>query len=219
VHIVLIGAPGAGKGTQAVTMADDLKLTHVASGDMFRSAIQRATPRGLEAKAYMDRGELVPDDLTVAMVMERLDEPDVANGTILDGFPRTVAQAQALDQALQANGSKVERAIYLQVPDEELLRRLSGRWLCRVCQTSYHEVFKPPRVQGKCDREGGELYQREDDTLETAKRRLQVYFDQTMPVIDYYRQQGVLDKVDGSKEIGEVRKSINEVVRRHQGRV
>jgi len=200
-------------------MADDLKLTHVASGDMFRSAIQRATPRGLEAKGYMDRGELVPDDVTVAMVMDRLAESDVANGTILDGFPRTLAQAQALDRELRARGSKVDQAIYLAVPNEELLRRLSGRWLCRVCQTSYHEVFKPPREPGKCDREGGELYQRDDDTLETAKRRLEVYFDQTMPVIDYYRQQGALDEVDGAKEIGQVRKSINEVVRRRQGRV
>jgi len=218
-HIVLIGAPGAGKGTQAGTMAADLKLTHVASGDMFRSAIQRATPLGLEAKAYMDRGELVPDDVTLAMVMERLAEPDVANGTILDGFPRTVAQAEALDRALGANGSKVAQAIYLSVPDEELLRRLSGRWLCRVCQTSYHEVFNPPREPGKCNREGGELYQREDDTLETARRRLQVYFEQTTPVIDYYQRRGVLDEVDGSREIDQVRKGINEVVGLRQGHI
>ena len=212
-YIMLIGAPGAGKGTQAVTMAQDLKLAHVASGDMFRSALQRGTPRGLEAKAFMDRGELVPDDVTVAMVIERLQEPDSTEGVILDGFPRTVAQAEALDAALAERGSRVDQAIYLEVDEEELLRRLSGRWLCRSCQASYHEVFNPPRQAGRCDRCGGELYQREDDTLETAKRRLQVYFDQTMPIIDHYRRQGVLDEVDGAQGIEEVRQAILSVVR------
>jgi adenylate kinase len=198
-------------------MANDLGLTHVASGDMFRSAIQRGTTHGLRAKEYMDRGELVPDDVTVAMVIERLFEPDVERGAILDGFPRTVAQAEALDRELHTHGSRVSTAIYLAVPDQELLRRLGGRWLCKVCSASYHELSNPPQKPGRCDREGGELYQREDDTLETAKRRLQVYYEQTTPVIDYYRRQGVLEDVNGGEDIKHVRASINDAVRRRQG--
>jgi adenylate kinase len=215
-YIVLIGAPGAGKGTQAVTMAEDLQLAHVASGDMFRAAVQRGTPTGLQAKAFMDRGELVPDDVTVAMVMERLREPDASKGVILDGFPRTVAQAEALSASLTSAGQKVDQAIYLAVDDGELLRRLSGRWLCRSCGASYHEVFNPPQQAGRCDRCGGELYQRDDDTVETAKRRLQVYFDQTMPIIDFYRREGVLDEVDGAQSIDDVRQAIVNAVRQRR---
>jgi adenylate kinase len=198
-------------------MAKDLELTHVASGDMFRSAIQRGTASGLEAKSYMDRGELVPDDVTVKMVIERLFEPDVEKGAILDGFPRTLAQAKALDREMQNHHSHVSTVIYIAVPEEELLRRLGGRWLCKVCSASYHEVFNPPKESGACDIEGGELYQREDDKLETAKHRLQVYFEQTTPVIDYYRHKGVLEDVDGGQDIKHVRASINDAVRRRKG--
>ncbi|MEA2640553.1 MAG: adenylate kinase, partial [Chloroflexota bacterium] len=190
-YVILIGAPGAGKGTQAIEMKDRFKLAHIASGDMFREAIQKRTLRGLQAKSYMERGELVPDDVTVAMVVERVGQPDCVNGAILDGFPRTVTQAQALDRALAGHNLRVDQVLYLAVAGDELLRRLGGRWLCRVCQASYHEVSNPPKVPGKCDRCGGELYQRDDDNVETAKRRLEVYFEQTTPVVDYYRKQGV----------------------------
>jgi len=216
VYLILIGAPGAGKGTQAAPVAERLGVAHIASGDMFRDAVARGTEQGLEAKAYMDRGELVPDEVTVAMVMERLAAPDAARGVILDGFPRTVAQAEVLDGALERVGKRVDQAIYLAVPREDLLRRLSGRWLCRQCQASYHEVFNPPSQPGRCDRCGGELYQREDDTRETAERRLQVYFEQTTPVIDHYRRRGVLDEVDGDQGIAEVREAILDAVARRR---
>jgi adenylate kinase len=213
-HVILIGAPGAGKGTQAAAMAETFKLAHIASGDMFRDAMARRTFRGLQAKAFVDRGELVPDEVTVAMVIERLGQPDARQGVILDGFPRTVAQAEALDRALAGEGARVDQALYLSVPGDELLRRLAGRWLCRRCQAPHHEVFSPPAQTGTCDRCGGELYQREDDTIETARRRLVVYFEQTTPVIDHYRRQSVLDEIDGSRGIAEVREAILGAVER-----
>jgi len=215
-NIVLIGAPGAGKGTQAQTLAAELGLAHVASGDMFRDAMARRTPLGIEARRYVDRGELVPDDLTVGMVIDRLQEPDAAPGVILDGFPRNVPQAEALDRALKQDRSHLDQAIYLSVRTDELLRRLSGRWLCRQCQASYHEVFNPPKLAGRCDVCGGELYQRADDSIETARRRLDVYFEQTTPIIDYYRKRGVLDEVDGQRSIQEVKEALLAAVRRRQ---
>jgi len=215
-HIVLIGAPGAGKGTQAAALASDLGLAHVATGDMFRDAMARRTPLGVRAKEYVGGGELVPDGITVGMVIDRLGEPDAAEGVILDGFPRNVPQAQALDRALNENGLRVDQAIYMAVDTDELLRRLSGRWLCRQCQASYHEVSNPPAVVGKCDLCGGELYQREDDTIETARRRLDVYFQQTTPVIDYYRGRGVLDQIDGQRSIPEVKAGLLEAVQRRR---
>jgi len=215
-NIVLIGAPGAGKGTQAQTLADSLGLAHVASGDMFRNAMQRRTALGVRAKEYVDRGELVPDEITVGMVIDRLAEEDAAQGVILDGFPRNVPQAEALDAALAENGSSVDQAIYLAVKPDELLRRLGGRWLCRNCQASYHEVFNPPKLPGKCDACGGELYQREDDNIETARRRLDVYFEQTTPIIDYYRERGVLHEVDGEQSIPAVREAMLAVVGRQR---
>lgn len=215
-YIVLIGAPGAGKGTQAATLASELGLAHVASGDMFRDAMARRTPLGIEAKEFVDRGELVPDENTVGMVIDRIGEPDAVKGVILDGFPRNVPQAEVLDRALAEKGLRVDQALYLAVQKDELLRRLSGRWLCRQCQASYHEVFNPPAVAGKCDKCGGELYQREDDSLETAKRRLGVYFEQTTPVIAYYRARGVLDEIDGQQSIPEVREAMLQSVRRRE---
>lgn len=218
-HIVLIGAPGAGKGTQALVIAEELGLAHIASGDMFRDAMARRTLRGLQAKSYVERGELVPDDVTVAMVIERLGQPDAKNGTMLDGFPRNLAQAKALDKALGGHGMNVDQAVYLSVPGDELLRRLSGRWLCRRCQAAYHEMSNPPKAAGSCDRCGGELYQREDDTRETAKRRLEVYFEQTTPVIEYYRSRDVLDELDGDREIEDVRQSILGAIKRRRERI
>jgi adenylate kinase len=215
-HIVLIGAPGAGKGTQAAGLANELGLAHVASGDMFRDAMAKRTPLGVRAKEYVDRGELVPDEITVGMVIDRLGEADATQGVILDGFPRNVPQAEALDRALTEKGLRVDQAIYLAVDNDELLKRLSGRWLCRQCQASYHEVFNPPSVAGRCDRCGGELYQRDDDTIETARRRLDVYFEQTLPIIDYYRGRGVLDQVDGQQSIPAVKAAMEEAVARRR---
>ncbi len=215
-YIVLIGAPGAGKGTQGLQLAADLGLAHVASGDMFRDAMARRTPLGIKAKEFVDRGELVPDPITVGMIIDRLAQPDAAKGVILDGFPRTVPQAEALDRALAERGLRVDQAIYLAVQDDELLRRLSGRWLCGQCQASYHEVFKPPTVAGKCDNCGADLYQRSDDSRETAIRRLGVYFDQTTPVIEYYRGRGVLDEIDGQRSIPEVKQAMLEAVRHRE---
>ncbi len=212
----MIGAPGAGKGTQGVTLAADYGLARVASGDMLREAVARRTLLGIRAKGYVDRGELVPDEITASMVMDRLNEPDAAKGVILDGFPRNVPQAEALDRALAEKGQRVDQAIYLSVAGDDLLRRLSGRWLCSSCQASYHEVFNPPKAAARCDVCGGDLYQRDDDSIETARRRLEVYFQQTTPIIDYYRGRGILDEVNGERTIPEVRQAIREAVERRR---
>ncbi|MSQ23214.1 MAG: adenylate kinase [Chloroflexi bacterium] len=214
-YTVLIGAPGAGKGTQATEVKPEVG-PHLASGDMFRDAMAEGTPLGVRAKAYVERGELVPDEVTVAMVLERLGRSDCAVGALLDGFPRTLGQAEALDRELGKNSKRVDQALYLAVPEDELIRRLSGRWICRVCQTPYHEVSQPPKTAGICDKCGGELFQRVDDTIETAQKRLGVYFDQTAPLIDYYRARGVLDEVDGSLDVGRVRDQVLAAVRRRK---
>jgi len=207
-QIILVGAPGAGKGTQAASLAADLQIAHVASGDLFREAVKAGTPLGLQAKGYMDKGELVPDDVTIGLVLERLKEPDAANGVILDGFPRTRRQAEALDDALKVSGRQIDRVVYLAVPEEVLLGRLSGRWICRDCSRSYHELFNPPTTPGACDACGGKLYQREDDKRETALRRLEVYFKDTAPLIDYYRERGMLVDVDGDQSVDDVRRDL-----------
>ena len=211
-YIVLIGAPGAGKGTQATRLREFLNLPHVASGDLFRENLKNQTELGLKAKAYMDRGELVPDDVTIAMVMERLGRPDCANGALLDGFPRTIAQAEALDRALAATGRKISVVPYIAVPDEALVERLSGRWLCRTCGESYHTLFNPPRRAGVCDKDGGELCQRDDDKPETVRNRLKVYWQQTSPLIDYYRRRGVLVEVNGDQAIEAVEADLKAAV-------
>jgi len=208
VNVVLMGPPGAGKGTQAGTVADLVGITHVASGDLFRDAARNGTDFGRLAQTYMDRGELVPDDLTVSMVMARLQEPDCRNGFVLDGFPRTVNQAQALDEKLTREGRRIDKVIDLRVPEDVLLARLSGRWLCKTCHTSYHTLFSPPSVEGVCDRCGGELYQRVDDREETARHRLEVYFAETAPVLDYYRRAGILTEVRGDRAVGEVTEAL-----------
>jgi adenylate kinase len=218
-HLVLIGAPGAGKGTQAASLARELQLAHIASGDMFRDAMARGTPRGLAAKAFVERGELVPDEITVGMVTDRLSRDDAKRGSILDGFPRNIAQADALDHALAVSGSKVDQALYLAVSREELLRRLAGRWLCRTCGASYHEVFSPPKQPGRCDQCDGDLYQREDDTRAIAERRLEVYFRETEPLIDFYRSHGILDEVNGEGTIADVQDGMLDAVRRRNGAI
>jgi adenylate kinase len=208
VYIILLGAPGAGKGTQAVMMAEKLKLVQVASGDLFRKALQRETALGKKAKAYMEKGQLVPDEITIQMVLERLAAPDVKNGAILDGFPRTLKQAKALDKALAKQSKAIDRAVYIKVSEGELLKRLGGRWICRDCQAPYHEIDSPPKVAGRCDRCGGELYQRADDKPETVKKRLEVYFKETSPLIDYYKKAGKLLEINGEGDAAAVNQRI-----------
>ena len=206
-YLILLGPPGAGKGTQAERLEKELHLPHVASGDLFRENLKNETELGLLAKEYMDKGDLVPDDVTIAMVQERLQRPDCDQGAILDGFPRTQAQAQGLDRMLADAGRRLDGVLYIAVPDEELVHRLSGRWICRQCQTPYHSVFGPPAKEGVCDACGGELYQRDDDKPKTVRARLEVYHQQTAPLIDYYRQAdlvrqaGPLVEVDGAGDI------------------
>jgi adenylate kinase len=196
-YIILLGAPGAGKGTQAAYVARELKLVHVASGDLFRQALQREDDLAKQAKSYMEKGMLVPDELTVRMVLERLAADDCRGGVVLDGFPRSLGQARALDKNLARQGKAIDGVVYIKVSEEELIRRLGGRWICRQCQAPYHAAESPPKVAGKCDRCGGELYQRSDDTPETVKNRLEVYARETAPLIDYYTGQSKLIEVDG----------------------
>jgi adenylate kinase len=206
--LVFLGAPGAGKGTQAAIVAQKLGLAHIASGDLFRQAADKGTKLGKLVKAYMDKGALVPDEVTIKLIAERLNEPDCRTGCVFDGFPRTTEQARALKKMLASRGEAIDKAIYIEVAEKELLKRLSGRWICRKCQTSYHEVTSPPKIPGKCDKCGGELYQRSDDTEETIKERLKVYFVQTAPVLDYYQAEGKLVAVDGNLGIEEVSERI-----------
>jgi len=211
-YLILLGPPGAGKGTQAEQLEKELHLPHVASGDLFRENLKNETELGLLAKTYMDRGDLVPDDVTIAMVRRRLQRPDCAQGAILDGFPRTQTQAEGLDKMLADMRRRLDGVLYIAVPDEELVRRLSGRWICRQCQTPYHTIFSPPAKEGICDACGGELYQRDDDRPETVQARLKVYHRQTAPLIDYYRQAGLLVEVDGSGDIETVSAALLEAV-------
>jgi adenylate kinase len=213
VYIILLGAPGAGKGTQAVMLAAKLKLAQVASGDLFRQALQQETELGKKAKAFMEKGRLVPDEITIQMVLERLAAPDVKNGAILDGFPRNIKQAGALDKALAKQGKVVDSVIYIKVSEGELLKRLGGRWICRNCQAPYHEVDSPPKVKGRCDRCGGELYQRADDNPATVKKRLEVYFAETAPLIDYYKKVEKLREIDGGGGADKVNRRIIEALK------
>ena len=212
-YIILIGAQGSGKGTQAIMLSQALGVPHVASGDLFRKAFDEKTELGIKTKAYLDRGELVPDDLTVAMVLGRLAEPDCAQGVLLDGFPRTVAQAQALDKGLQAVGKQIDLAIYLKVPREELLSRLSGRFICRANQHVYNINTHPPKVAGVCDIDGSELYQRSDDVGEAVQKRLDIFFSETIMLLDYYGSQHKLDEVDGNQGIDQVQQALLDLLR------
>ncbi len=216
--LVLLGGPGAGKGTQAERLSSTLGIPQVSTGDLFRENLKQETELGKLAKGYMDRGELVPDEVTVEMVRERLSRPDCAGGAILDGFPRTVAQAEALEKLLDDMDTSLTAVPYIKVPEDILLKRLSGRWTCRKCGAMYHELFNPPQEPGVCDKCGGELYQRPDDTPETQKHRIEVYFEQTAPLIDYYREKGLLVEIDGRPGIQEVQAELVRVIASIQGR-
>ena len=207
-YIIFLGAPGAGKGTQAAAVARELNLAHIASGDLFRQAAEERTELGMQAKSYMEKGMLVPDEITIRMVLERMSAPDCELGVILDGFPRNIQQAEVLDKALAQQAKAIDKVAYIKVSEEELLRRLTGRWICRQCQVPYHTINFPPKVWGKCDKCGGELYQRPDDNEETVKKRLQVYFNQTAPLINYYTQVGKLLEIDGEGSIAGVGRKI-----------
>jgi adenylate kinase len=202
--VVLLGAPGAGKGTQAQILSEQLGLAHVATGDRFRAAVRDETPLGLTAKGYMDRGELVPDAVTIEMLLERLAKPDAAAGILLDGFPRNTAQAEVLDKALADKGGRVDMAPYIEVPEADLVARLGGRWICRAGGHPYHEQTKPPLKAGVCDVDGSELYQRSDDQPATVQARLRQQLGALDQVVAYYRGHGVLQTVDGRRGIERV---------------
>lgn len=211
-NIILMGLPGAGKGTQASKIIKKYPIPHISTGDMFRLAIKNETELGKEAKSYMDKGELVPDSVTIGIVKERLSQSDAKEGFLLDGFPRTVEQAQALNDIMDELGTQIDRTINVDVDEEELMNRLTGRRICEVCGTAYHLVFNPPKQEGVCDLDGGKLYQREDDNPETVANRLEVNLKQTQPLLDFYKEQDVLVNVDGSKDIDDVFARIDDIL-------
>jgi len=211
-YIVMLGAPGAGKGTQARMLSEALNLPQVSSGDIFRENLKNETPLGLLAKKYMDSGALVPDDVTINMVMERLARPDCARGVVLDGFPRTLAQADALGEALRAKGRAIGLVPLLEVSDEAVIQRLAGRRVCRACQAMYHIEFSPPAVEGRCDKCDGELYCRPDDDPETVRNRLFVYYKQTAPLIGFYYAHGVLVSLDGDRPMEQVQSDLQAAI-------
>ena len=206
--IIMLGAPGAGKGTQAKQIADKYSIPHISTGDIFRANIKNGTELGKKAKQYMDQGALVPDELTCDLVMDRIQQDDCKNGFVLDGFPRTIPQAEALDAALGKINEKMDYAIDVDVPDENIANRMSGRRACLNCGATYHLISIPPKVEGICDRCGSEIVLREDDKPETVQKRLKVYHEQTQPLIDYYKNQGILKSVDGTQPMDEVFKAI-----------
>ncbi|EGQ24669.1 adenylate kinase [Mammaliicoccus sciuri] len=211
-NIVLMGLPGAGKGTQADKIVEKYGIPHISTGDMFRAAIKDGTELGVKAKSFMDQGALVPDEVTIGIVRERLSKSDCDKGFLLDGFPRTVAQAEALDALLEDLGKQIEYVLDIEVDTEELVARLSGRRICKVCGTSYHLIFNPPKVEGICDKDGGELYQRADDNPETVMNRLEVNMNQTAPLLDFYGEKGVLTKINGQQDIDLVFKDLDTVL-------
>ena len=206
--IILLGAPGAGKGTQADAISQQADIAHIATGDLFRENIRNETDLGKQAKVYVNRGELVPDELTVRMLLDRLERPDCQKGCLLDGFPRTLDQAKALDVALKDRGQAVDKVLYINVGEEEVVARLGGRWTCRQCGAVYHEKYQPPKVEGRCDKCNGELYQRDDDKPETVRNRLGVFNQQTAPLIDYYTRAGKLVEVNGEQDTASVGKDL-----------
>lgn len=199
--IIMLGAPGAGKGTQAKMIADKYTIPHISTGDIFRANIKNGTALGMEAKGYMDQGKLVPDELTVKILLDRVAQDDCKNGYVLDGFPRTIPQAEVLDKALTELNDKIDFAINVDVPDENIIRRMSGRRACLSCGSTYHIEHVPPKKEGICDRCGSELILRDDDKEETVKNRLTVYHEQTQPLIDFYTEKGVLKDVDGTQDM------------------
>lgn len=211
-NIILMGLPGAGKGTQASEIVKKFPIPHISTGDMFRKAIKDETDLGKEAKSYMDRGELVPDEVTVGIVKERISEDDAKKGFLLDGFPRTIDQAESLSQIMSELDREIDAVINIEVPEEELMKRLTGRRICEKCGTTYHLVFNPPKVDGICDIDGGKLYQREDDNPETVSNRLSVNVKQSKPILEYYNNKGVLKNIDGSKDIDEVTNDVIDIL-------
>lgn len=210
--IIMLGAPGAGKGTQAKKIAEKYQIPHVSTGDIFRSNIKEGTQLGRKAKEYMDQGALVPDELTIGMLIDRIQQEDCKNGYVLDGFPRTIPQAESLQKAITEMGQKIDFAINVDVPDENIINRMSGRRACISCGATYHIVYNPSKIAGICDVCGSELVLRDDDKPETVKKRLAVYHDQTRPLIDYYKEAGVLVNVDGTQELNKVFSDITDIL-------
>ncbi|EUJ18444.1 adenylate kinase [Listeria aquatica] len=210
--LVLMGLPGAGKGTQAEKIVEKYHIPHISTGDMFRQAMKDETELGLEAKSYMDKGDLVPDEVTNGIVRERLAQDDAKNGFLLDGFPRTVAQAEELERILSDFGTELDAVINIDVPKESLMKRLTGRWICPTCGRTYHELYNPPKVAGKCDVDGSELYQREDDKKETVENRLNVNLKQTKPLLDFYTKTGKLHSINGEQEINKVFLDVDQIL-------
>lgn len=216
-NIILMGAQGSGKGTQGEKLSQALDVRHVASGDLFRQALEQRAESGLRAKAYLDRGELVPDEITVAMLLERISQPDCLTGFLLDGFPRTIAQAQALEDSLYGVGRHIDVVVYLDVPREELIKRLSGRYICRAHQHVYNTATRSPLILGVCDIDGSELYQRGDDKGEAIQRRLDIFFSETIRLLDYYDKRQKLAAVDGNQGIDRVHRDLLAAVREAVG--
>jgi adenylate kinase len=206
--LVLLGPVGAGKGTQARRISTRYGIPHIASGELLRTHRQQDTELGREARSYMERGALVPDDLVITMIVERMRRPDAAHGVLLDGFPRTLAQARALDTEFDEEGRKLKLAIYLEVPFHDLVDRAANRWTCRTCQATYNYRVNPPRTRGVCDLDAGELYQRDDDRLDVVSERIKVYIQDTVPVVEYYRAEGILHQIDGTQAIDAVADNI-----------
>ncbi|MCR1972719.1 adenylate kinase [Clostridium sporogenes] len=213
-RVILLGPPGAGKGTQAKLISENFSIPHISTGDIFRANIKKKTPLGIEAKRYIDNGQLVPDEVTIGIVKDRLTKDDCDNGFLLDGFPRTVAQAEALDEFLKGINKDLDVALLIKVPEEFILERMTGRRVCTSCGASYHIRFNPPKIEGKCDICDNELIQRKDDTEATVKERLEVYSKQTYPLINYYKDNGIISEVNGTESIDEVFGNISNILGR-----
>ncbi len=212
-NLILMGLPGTGKGTQAEKIVDNYHVPHISTGDMFRAAIKGGTELGLKAKAFMDAGNLVPDEVTIGIVRERLSEEDCKKGFLLDGFPRTVAQAEALEEMLSSMGRQLDAVLYIEVPKDELFERLTGRWVSPTSGASYHMKFNPPKVEGICDKDGSQLIQRDDDKPETVANRLEVNLKQAQPLFDFYSEKGYLKRVNGNQDIGKVFEDIDQLLK------
>ncbi len=212
-NIIIMGLPGADKGTQAEKIIQEFQIPHISTGDMFRLAMKQETELGLKAKSYMDNGDLVPNEVTIGIVKERLSQSDAKEGFLLDGFPRTIEQAEALNDIMKELNTSIDRTIFIDVPEEELMNRLTGRRICSSCGKAYHLVFNPPKVEGVCDLDGAKLYQRDDDNPETVANRLEVNVKQTQPLIDFYKDQGVFVNVDGARDIDEVFSDVADILK------